>query len=172
MSARNATLVTAGLVIAVLGGATGLARSPQLVTFTAPVAAATIGAVPIVANPAQSTLLANSLQPSGLGNSRFRPTKLVRNQFNQNQSQPTAQMVKAILLEHPTAPAIGKKPVRLNASARMARPRFTESQQTFVVLTEWNDSEIPPHIVFAVAPNNRIAYAAVPVADGWLIVRI
>jgi hypothetical protein len=31
---------------------------------------------------------------------------------------------------------------------------------------------MPPHIVFAVTPNNRIAYAAVPLANGWLIVQI
>jgi hypothetical protein len=54
----------------------------------------------------------------------------------------------------------------------MARPRFIQNQQTFVVLTEWTNSDMPPHIVFAVTPNNRIAYAAVPLANGWLIVQI
>ena len=31
---------------------------------------------------------------------------------------------------------------------------------------------IPPHVVFAVAHDNLIRYAAVPVANGWLIVQI
>jgi beta-lactamase regulating signal transducer with metallopeptidase domain len=170
MSARKASLVTAGLVIAVLGVATGLARSPQLVSFAAPVIAAPIVANPSGANPAQPALQASSSQPSGLRDSSFRPAKFTQSQFIQE--QPTAQMVKAIMPEHPAQQATARKAARVNISSRMARPRFFERQQTFVVLTEWNDSEIPPHIVFAVAPNNRIAYAAVPVADGWLIVQI
>ena len=150
MNARQATLVTAGLVIAVLGGAAGLARCPQLVSF---------------ALPAQPLLQANNMQPSGLARGAFRPAK-----FSQN--QPTAQMVKAIMPEHSSHPAAASKALRVNASRRMARPRFIQDQQTFVVLTEWTNSDMPPHIVFAVTPNNRIAYAAVPLANGWLIVQI
>ena len=41
------------------------------------------------------------------------------------------------------------------------------------MLTEWNDTEPPPRLVFAVVARNRSSsYAAVAIANGWLIVQI
>jgi hypothetical protein len=151
MGRRQAALVTASLVIAVIVGAAVLARSPQLVSFTAPL------------HPAMQE--ASDGQPASLRDRSFQPAR-------RNQSQPTAQMVKAVMPERTAASSPARKPVRVNVSQRMARPRFIENQQTFVVLTEWTESEAPPHVVFAVDHYNRIAYAAVPVANGWLIVQI
>jgi hypothetical protein len=53
-----------------------------------------------------------------------------------------------------------------------------QSQQEWVVLTEWTNTEIQPHVVFAVqqtksAPAAVIrTYAAVPFGNGWLLVQI
>jgi beta-lactamase regulating signal transducer with metallopeptidase domain len=160
MSARQATMVTTGLLIAALGGAFTLARSPQLVTF---------------APPAQPTLQASLSAPSTLGNSNFTSPRIYT-------PDPSPQLVKAIMPERPalvlraqSSPAQSgneAKPVAVKAVRRTPRPRFVQEQQTFVVLTEWTDNGIPPHVVFAVSRDNRIAYAAVPVANGWLIVQI
>ncbi|MGD0733542.1 MAG: M56 family metallopeptidase [Terracidiphilus sp.] len=153
MSARHAKLVTASLLIAALGGAAALARTPQLVSF-APLA--------------QPTMQASSIAPGRFTNSSL----------NQSGIQtPSVQLVKAVMPWGLGQPVNDKKPLPIKAAKRVARPRLTEalqtleSQQTFVVLTEWTDNGIPPHVVFAV-DHNRIRYAAVPVANGWLIVQI
>jgi beta-lactamase regulating signal transducer with metallopeptidase domain len=158
MSARQGKLVTAGLVIAVLGGAAELARTPELIGF---------------APAAHPVSLASSKQPASQREIDFSQPK-------PRVSEPTAQLVKAVMPESApqSAPqsAKPKKTLRTAAVRRIARPDFVEEQQTFVVLTEWTDNgippHIPPHVVFAVSPDNRIAYAAVPVANGWLIVQI
>jgi beta-lactamase regulating signal transducer with metallopeptidase domain len=160
MSARQAAVVTAGLLIAGLGGAVSLAHSPQLVSF---------------APPAQPILQASLSAPSTLSNSSFTPSRI-------QAPQPSAQLVKAVMPERqaralplqslPAQSRNDTKPLAVKAVKRTPRPRFAQEQQTFVVLTNWTDNGIPPHVVFAVAPNSRIAYAAIPVANGWLIVQI
>jgi len=150
MSARQATLVTTGLVLAVVGGAATLARTPQLVSF---------------APPAHPMVGARNVQPSPLGSSNIHEARV-------HVQEAEAQLVKAVMPERSPQATRSRKPLRANAVRTIARPRFIEEQQTFVVLTEWSGNGIPPRVVFAVTPNNRIAYAAVPVANGWLIVQI
>ena len=155
MSRQRATLVTTGLLIAALGGAVTLARSPQLVSF-----------VP----HAQPTLQASSIGPSSFANSSFNHSRI-------QTPMPSAQLVKAIMPERPAQTGNDRKPLQIKAAKRVANPYRAEAQQTFeaqqtlVVLTEWTDNGIPPHLVFAVA-TSRVRYAAVPVANGWLIVQI
>jgi hypothetical protein len=40
------------------------------------------------------------------------------------------------------------------------------------VLTEWEDSASPPRVIITVFQDQRTSYAAIAVANGWLIVQI
>jgi beta-lactamase regulating signal transducer with metallopeptidase domain len=150
MSSKQAAVVTATLLVAVLTGTAALARSPQLVTFTA---------------PAQPTLQAGDIQPAA-------PAGNIPQHARLNQNEPTAQLVKAVMPSQSTPPALSKKPARINHSRPTAQPNYTQNQQTFVVLTEWTETEAPPRVVFAVDQMNRIRYAAVPTPNGWLVIQI
>lgn len=150
MGARQTALVTGGLILGVLGGAIGLARSPQLVSF-APLQ--------------QSTVLARPMLPADLGEKSFRQASL-------REQEGSPQLVKAVMPQRPVQSANAAKPVRSNFRKRSVRRPYEESQQTWVVLTEWSDTGIPAHLVFAVARSNRVSYAAVPIPNGWLIVQI
>jgi hypothetical protein len=73
---------------------------------------------------------------------------------------------------------------------RRAKQRPVAQQQTWVVMTEWSDTDIAPQLVFTVQHEVRVApqqnpdqdserkqtsqprFAAVPFANGWLIVQI
>jgi len=145
MSDRQAALVTVSLLFGVLAGAMTLARSPQIVSFTP---------------PAQATAQARSVQPAG------------HSQTSLRQSGGFPQMVKAVMPLRPALSAYTAKPVRVNARKRSPRRRYEQSRQAWVVLAAWSDIETPPHVVFAVAQRNQARYAAVPIADGWLIVQI
>lgn len=150
MGNRQAKLVTGGLILGVLGGAVALARSPQLVSF-APLAPATM----LVHTPSIAYLPeAGSHEP------------------NLQDQGGSVQLVKAVMPERPAQPALKAKTVRADAAKRSVKRRAPERRQAWIVLTEWNDSEPPPRVVFAVDPVNRNSYAAVPIANGWLILQI
>jgi hypothetical protein len=145
MGGRQATLVTASLLLGVLGGAITLARSPQIVSF-APLA--------------QATVQAWSVQPAGPGETDLR-------QFGGSR-----QLVKAVMSQRPVLSTYTAKPVRSNARKQSVRQRYAQSEQEWVVLAAWSDIESLPHQVFTVAQWNRASYAAIPIENGWLIVQI
>jgi len=157
MSPRQATLVTSGLVLAVLGGAIALARSPQLVAF-APLTPSSL--------MAQSMPAVSSLREAGL------PSPVLSNSAGAPHMVETAMHL-------PSAKAVpAAMPVRKLAIKHTVKPPLMQSQQEWVVLTEWTNTEIQPHVVFAVqqtksAPAAVIrTYAAVPFGNGWLLVQI
>lgn len=145
MGGRQSAIVTASLLLGILGGAMTLARSPQLVGF-APLA--------------PSTVQAWSAQPAAPGEMGLR------------QSGGSPQLVKAVMPQRPVLSAFAAKPVRRNAPKRSVRQHYVQNEQTWVVLAAWSDTETPPQMVFAVAQRNRASYAAVPIANGWLIIQI
>jgi hypothetical protein len=168
MSARRSVLLTACLIAGVLAGAAGLARSPQLVSF-----------VP----QAQETVQAQVL-----------PADEMRGARAELMGTAHAQMVKAVMTPGSQQGAqqsfAAAKPVHRNAVMRSARRPAAEQQQTWVVMTEWSDRAAAPQLVFAVEQKvrtspirssdedaNRVQdiqprYAAIPFANGWLIVEI
>jgi beta-lactamase regulating signal transducer with metallopeptidase domain len=161
MSSRQAALVTSGVVLAVLGGAIALARSPQLVAF-APLAPSSLGA----SLRAPSMPAVSSLREAGL------PSPVPSN------SAEAPHMVETAM-HLPSAKAVpAAMPVRKLAIKHTVKPPLMQSQQEWVVLTEWTNTEIQPHVVFAVqqtksAPAAVIrTYAAVPFGNGWLLVQI
>ncbi len=168
MSARRSVLLTACLIAGVLAGTAGLARSPQLVSF-----------VP----QAQETVQAQVL-----------PADEMRGARAELMGTAHAQMVKAVMTPGSQQGAqqsfAAAKPVHRNAVMRSARRPAAEQQQTWVVMTEWSDRAAAPQLVFAVEHGvrtspirssdedaNRVQdiqprYAAIPFANGWLIVQI
>ena len=148
MGDRQAQLVTAGLILGVLGGAIALARTPQLVSF-APAAHTTLQASESGAAHAQMHLV-NAVTPE-----RPRQSALAAKPVRSNTA----------ILRHTPKPLFAESP-----------QQFVDRPQEFVVLTEWTDTDAPPRVVFAVLPvrhaDHESRFAAVATPNGWLIVQI
>jgi beta-lactamase regulating signal transducer with metallopeptidase domain len=176
MSRRQTLALTGSVIVGVMACAVGLARSPQLVGFAEPHAQAMAQLPPstdIRAAAVAKTQLPASVQPAH------------------------AEMIKAVMPweempGRPLAAATNKiadqaKPVARNAALRSHRRHNVEQQQAWVVMTNWSDADGFPQLVLAVEQTNgsssrsgksgsaqvkRASYAAVPFADGWLLVEI
>ena len=62
---------------------------------------------------------------------------------------------------------------RITASKQsVTRNQVLRNQQAWVVLTDWEGAEPPPQLVIAVSQDRRSSYAAVAIANGWLIVQM
>jgi BlaR1 peptidase M56 len=157
MGRTQARVVMSVLVLALLGGATGLARCPQFVSFTRaalPEAAATQGlsagyqpvtfrASDNATGPAHETLLKASmpmdhgLQPVGQATTKPRGT------------------------------------VSVPAMLRSRQRRMgTHETHRYVVVTSWDESGRP---IFFTVNAQRVfssSYAAVPTAGGWLLIQL
>ena len=172
MGDRQAQFLTAGLILGVLGGVIALARTPQLISFTAQ-------APPAL--QAQASLQAPAAQSASLREVSFSQPNLRESTGAQAQ----IHLVKTVMHERPLQSEIKARPVRRNtvsAERRLTRtyadsPReFVDSRQELLVLTEWTDTDAPAHVVFAVLPvqqaNHESRFAAVATPNGWLIVQI
>jgi beta-lactamase regulating signal transducer with metallopeptidase domain len=180
MSRRQQTALTAGLMAAVLAGGAGLARSPRLVSF-----------VPQAQLTAQARMA-----PEARDDARVDEASAGR---GGNMAGLKAEMVKAEMPESAAKSprhsslqgAFAARPVRTDAVLRSSNRRpAVQQQQTWVVLTEWSGADTTPQLVFAVQHEVRVVpkqnpdqdserkqtsqprYAAVPFANGWLIVQI
>lgn len=153
MSARQAAVLTGGLIVGVLAGAVGLAHSPQLVSFA-----------PLPKFDARSMPTTN-FRDAGLRGFAPSPT-----------------LVKAVV-EPVVKPVVDQRPLqsarvsthRGTVAAKQnvsPLPAPAESQQQWFVLTEWTEAEPPPRFVIAVDQYQRPSYAAIATANGWLIVQI
>jgi hypothetical protein len=156
--------VTGSLILGVLSGAAVLAHSPQLVSF-APLPQEAMRISQAAAQVSKASMQARASAPAYLREAGFREPNL-------RDSEGSMQLVKAVMPEQPVKPALKAKPARTEAAKRSVKRRAAESREAWVVLTEWNDTEPPPHVVFAVDPVNRNSYAAVPIANGWVIFQI
>ena len=145
MGGWQAALATTSLLFGVLGGAITLSHSPQLVSFT---------------SGTHATERAWSAPPSELDAADLR---LVGG---------SPQLVKAVMDRPRGLSAYTTKPMRSNVRKRSIVRRSAPSEQAWIVLTAWSDTEVPPRLVFAVAQRNQPSYAAVPMPNGWLIVQI
>jgi beta-lactamase regulating signal transducer with metallopeptidase domain len=161
---RNAVLLTGGVICAVLASAAALAGSPQLISFTVP-------------QPAfgQAEVQGASLHPAEMQGLQFERANV--RSTGQAVLNPAAQLVKAVM-PMPAAPLAvlsnphSAKPVMRNVVKKSVKRPSIQDRQAWLVLTEWNESVMPPRIVFAVAPGNRVTYEAVEISSGWLIVQI
>jgi hypothetical protein len=167
MSSLQAGMATATMMAAVLGGALALARTPQLVGFAAPAAPAT----------AFSNSPVSALHPAVAV-----PGSLRAMSDSRGQQAPRMIEARAVIPESPAQPRpLAKPPLKRRAPRFDAIPaKYSIAQdsmeqdsfeQTWMVLTEWSDIAPPPRPVL-LKLDVRGSYAAVPVAGGWLIVRI
>jgi beta-lactamase regulating signal transducer with metallopeptidase domain len=146
IAGKRMTLVTCSLMIAASVGALALARSPQLLSF---------------APRAQLTMQARFNTASG------------RQQAPVREFSGSPELVKAVMPQPRPQTAYGvghRRPVAGKRNVR--RPQSLPSQTAWVVLTEWRESEPPPRVIIAVSQDRSTSYAAVPLANGWLIVQI
>jgi beta-lactamase regulating signal transducer with metallopeptidase domain len=161
MSGLQARMATVSVILLALSGGLALARSPQLVAFSAPAAVTTAhsGSSNMQAN-AQANLRDGLAQAATYRAERFR------------EGEAAAQMVqaKAVMPGKPSPAVLVSKPVHRRATNRTAAPKQDPATQTWVVLTEWTDAAAPRPVLLKFDP--RGTYAAVPVVGGWLIVRI
>jgi beta-lactamase regulating signal transducer with metallopeptidase domain len=163
MSARQQMALTGALMAAVLACGAELARSPQLVSF-----------VPQEQRTAQA-------QP---------PRDLVAGTVRGDRMPGLkAEMVKAVMPAG-SAQRVGSRPLKANAVLRRPKQRPAAERQAWVVMTEWSDADVMPQLVFTVQREVRLGpeqsaetdaarrqtsqprFAAVPFANGWLIVQI
>lgn len=149
MGRLQAGFATAGLMAVVLGVGVALAHSPRLVSF---------------AEPARATMSASAAMESDL----IAQQKMQQTLEREAEAAPQLVQARAILPESQHSPrALARKHV----AARSAAPMPETAQQTWMVLTEWTDVSVPARPVL-VKFDPRGSYAAVPIAGGWLIVRI
>jgi beta-lactamase regulating signal transducer with metallopeptidase domain len=180
MSRKQTWVLTGSLIVGLLVCAFALARSPQLVSFVSPAQSA----------QAHLAVPASDLRTANAGH--FGP--------GQSALLARAQMVKAIMPQPRLQPTSAVKPVETSAALRSVRRHPAQSQQAWVMMTTWTESEAGAQMVFTVAQMNRaesdqsqqgsksqsvskqpvekqlrinrVSYAAVPFGNGWLIIQI
>lgn len=157
MSARQARLISGGLIAGLLGGAIALARSPQLVSFVA---------------PAPSTLQAQNVQPAVFRNVDFRQADLRQSSLQLAEATPHMVNVNAVVSQQPTRSLPAPKATPKHAALRNGKQHSAQTRQQWLVLTQWQETEAPQGPVIAVDLVTHHSYAAVPIMNGWLIVQI
>jgi hypothetical protein len=164
MGYTQARLVTAGLITAMLGGATALGRCPQLIGFSAPA----------------STNLAADTVNAGTHNHRAELSYAAL-PASARSSEPAPHLVEArAILSTTPAPTsslaarhTAHKPARRLVAVHHAKPIIIPDEQAWVLWTTWTDVTLPTRSVITVQFDTQGSYyAAVPVEDGWLIVKI
>jgi hypothetical protein len=179
MSGKQQMALTGALIAAVLAGGVGLARCPRLVSF-----------VPQAQMMAQARTAPNasfeaSVQDVSGGDVAGLKAEMVKAVMAETSAKGVRQVS---MRQGPMQSDAG--PVRTNAVLRKAKQRPAAQQQTWVVMTEWSDADVAPQLVYTVQHEVRVApeqtpdpdserkqtsqprFAAVPFANGWLIVQI
>jgi beta-lactamase regulating signal transducer with metallopeptidase domain len=134
------------LLLAVLVGAISLARTPQVVSFALPV---------------PSTMRASSSSASVL-------PPMSHPEFSAHPTRVKAEMPQRI---SPKATRLNdRRGSSLTQALQQSQP--TPDQPELIVLTEWEGDGSAARLMIAVAEDHHPSYAAVAVANGWLIVQI
>lgn len=144
----RAVVATASLTMAVLAGEIVLSRSPQLVGFSERA-------------PREQADLAMTARPA------------LFQAMNASEGAGAAHIVaaKAVIPERTLAQPTAVKKCAKRQRALPAAPAPDTAEQTWMVLTDWNELAEPPRPVL-LKLDVRGSYAAVPVVGGWLILRI
>jgi BlaR1 peptidase M56 len=158
MGRTQARVMLGVLVLGLLGGATGLARCPQLVSFSA-------AGLPL-AQEAQAP-------PTGdFQNVVFRPTGAA------HETLLRASMPSPTVGLKTTGEALPRSSHNVSRPAlRRAKKIRSAGQQQWLVLTSWNelrDESGGARLVLTVAHEQTFtpSYAAVRTADGWLVFQL
>jgi hypothetical protein len=165
MGRRQMTAVASILAFGMLGGAITLSREPQLVSF------APAPAVAVDANLASSS----KLVPVSLRERAASP-KMVDTVFHEPPTAAEAPVAMRAPSRHPLR-ASGHstsitKATPLPTAQRRVTKRITPQSASWVMLTDWSGSPEPPQVRLVVLPVNQQTYAAIQMANGWLIVQL
>jgi len=164
MGRRKLAAVTSILALGMVGGAFGLAHEPRLVSFAAP------------ASPAEEASFspAPGYVPAAFHEHGSSP-KMIDTVFHEphaTDAAKPAQRPSAGAVSRPaSAPAALRRPRLVAARARMPRRPATQTA-SWVMLTGWSQSPEPPQVRLVVSPENQRTYAAIQMANGWLIVQL
>lgn len=157
MSGRQGALVTGCLLAGVLGGALALAHAPQIVSF---------------GTGTHAAVQAASAMTAGFRDAGYRSAGV----RDSEGAAGSVQLVKAVMAQRPAPSSFMVKRAQNKAVRRTVKrtdgQAGPQNRQAWIVLTDWSDAQVPPRLVFAVAPGGRAAYAALPIPEGWLIVQI
>jgi hypothetical protein len=191
MSLRRTMALTAGLMLAAVGGGLGLARSPQLVGFRLPVEDVEQASVmPAIAHEPMRRVeteprMVNAMMamPQGgavgttpkAGVHGARKRRIKRRPAMQYTVART-EIPQAGLVASIARGAIAQAPDAQGTVARMTTPEGTGAK-SFVVMTEWSTTQLTPQMVFTVQhvdakSGARKSYAAVATPAGWLLFEI
>jgi hypothetical protein len=150
MSGRAAAAAMAGVVVAAMGCAMVLARSPELVSFAPGVSQrldAQVVREPDLPARAGRMVLAKAVMPAGAVDG----PKAVRNLVKRRRPRAAESVM---------------------AQTEIARPQMAPEPRQLMVLTEFRDVEGAPRVVIAVDKKTRSQYAVVQTAGGWVLFQI
>lgn len=146
LSRGRAMVLTGSVMLGVLAVAAALSRSPQLVSFAPP--APSMAQAPTIPGPNL-----RKMNPRELGG--------------------TAMLAKAEMPQRPLKAAyVAKRRHAPAAPQSNVASQVPPSQPEQVVLTEWKAFAPSPRVLIFVSQDRRSSYAAVAMANGWLIVQI
>jgi hypothetical protein len=155
------------LMCGLVGGAVGLARCPQFISFSG-------SAVPLQAE-------AQSLPVAGYQDVVFHPAAATSFSGAAHETLLKASMpMESTRRTLSTARRVAAKrrrvisgPVLMHAKQNRAAVQEPRQMQRWVVLTSWQESA-RPRMVLTVSDDQVFSssYAAVPTADGWLVIQL
>jgi len=160
MGSTHAKLVTAGLITAMLGGATALGRSPQFIRFSAPSAT--------VADNTNAVVPTRNAAPHYTAvNAAARTSTLAAHLVEARAVISTTSPTNSQAASHTT-----RKPARRLVAVHHPKPVIIPDEQAWVLWTQWTDVALPARAVITVQLDSHSYFAALPVEDGWIIVKI
>jgi len=171
MSKTRAYAVMSVVTLGLVGGAAGLSRCPQVVSFSGGATAQ---------EAAVQSLPAAGYQPVGYQDVVFHPAAssvsamphetLLKASMHVDSSRRALQPAKRVAAKpHRSAP----KPVLVQAKQNRAMVQGPQQLQRWVVLTAW-DGSARARMMLTVSsePEVSSSFAAVPTPDGWLVIQL
>jgi beta-lactamase regulating signal transducer with metallopeptidase domain len=180
MGKTQARVVMAGLMLAMVGGAAGLSRCPQFVSFS-PVDAGNSSSASVAARSLTGNLQAGYqpvvFHPRGVAHERLLNASMPVASMNR-----TAQPLRRVVAKRRrTAAALVRSNVSLRSGVLRRSDtlqRAGEQGQGWVVLTSWSAQE-RSGVVLTVSEERdsfssafSSSYAAVPTQSGWLVIQL
>lgn len=178
MSRGKIWATTAAVLAAVFAGAAGLARSPQLVSFTPaaqPFAEARVQAAPHLEpglesasfHPAISLRASAAWRPAAPQLSAAHETLLKATMPESRPAMPEHGPLAAV-----PAPATSGTTLRRVRVARTTLRRDLTTPTSYVAVSAWQPLMLPRQLPLTFPQYPQFLYAAVPVQNGWLIIQL
>jgi Zn-dependent protease with chaperone function len=165
MSKTQARVVMSVLMLGLVGGAAGLSRCPQVVSFvdSAPAQQAEVEGLPaagyqdVVFHPAVATSFSGGAHET-----------LLRASMPVDSTRQALPLAKHVKHRRPAS-----APVMMRAKQNRAAMQEPQQMQRWVVLTSW-DELAKPRMILTMSSERVFSssYAAVPTEGGWLVIQL